>query len=81
MIEGQLIAADPIAELKLIQERIDLSDELAHIEARADTAPLEDAFVAIAKSYGDRQGISYDAWRQIGVAATVLERAGITRRG
>jgi hypothetical protein len=39
-------------------------------------------FVAYAKSYSDRKGISYTAWRQFGVPADVLRKAGIqeTRR-
>ena len=36
----------------------------------------------VAKSYSERKGISYSAWREIGVSADVLRRAGIaqTRR-
>ncbi len=35
--------------------------------------------MANAKSYGERKGISYEAWRQLGVPAEVLKRAGITK--
>ena len=40
---------------------------------------VEAAFVDVAKSYSDRQGISYSAWREVGVEASVLKRAGIAR--
>ena len=45
----------------------------------ADSAGFEEAFVEVAKSYSDRQGISYAAWRTVGVAPEVLRRAGVTR--
>ena len=40
---------------------------------------LESEFVKVAKSYGDRTGVSYAAWRAVGVAPGVLKSAGITR--
>ena len=36
-------------------------------------------FVNVAKAYGERQGISYASWRDVGVSAPVLKRAGISR--
>ena len=47
--------------------------------AAVDQTAVEDAFVQVAKSYGERQGISYNAWREVGVPAPVLKRAGIGR--
>jgi hypothetical protein len=44
-----------------------------------DIEELEDAFVGIAASYSVRQGISYQSWREVGVPASVLARAGISR--
>lgn len=38
---------------------------------------LEAGFVGAAVDYGRRHGITYDGWRNAGVAADVLERAGI----
>jgi hypothetical protein len=35
--------------------------------------------VEVAASYSARQGISYDAWREIGVPAAVLREAGVSR--
>lgn len=78
-IEKELESADPVRELKLIQERIDLNAELATFESAVDTSELEAAFVKVAKSYSERNSISYTAWRQIGVEPAVLRKAGITR--
>ena len=66
-----------MSELKLVQERRNLTDELASMESSVDTSTLEDAFVAVAKGYSERQGISYSSWREVGVEAGVLKRAGI----
>jgi hypothetical protein len=38
---------------------------------------LEHEFVHVAKSFSCRRGISYDAWREVGVSAQVLARADI----
>ena len=44
-----------------------------------DLTALEAGFVAAAKSYSGRKGISYAAWRAVGVSPGVLKRAGISR--
>jgi hypothetical protein len=38
---------------------------------------LEKAFVRVARGYSDRHGVSFSAWRQIGVDVDVLAAAGI----
>jgi hypothetical protein len=78
-IEDELATADPMRTLKLVQLRRDLEGELATTENRVDLAALEAAFVDVARSYSDRQGISYQSWREVGVPAAVLSRAGISR--
>jgi hypothetical protein len=78
-IDVELEEADPVRELKLIQERIDLNAELAGFESVVDTSELEAAFVSVAASYSERNSISYGAWRQIGVEPAVLRKAGIQR--
>lgn len=78
-IDAQLAEADPLTELKLIQERRDLTEELASMQAKVDIGALEAAFVKVAKGYSERQGISYASWREVGVEASVLKRAGISR--
>jgi hypothetical protein len=78
-IDASLEAASPVKRLSLIQERIDLLRERDSLQAKVDLTGLEDDFVSTAKSYGQRKGISYAAWRELGVSAPVLKRAGITR--
>jgi hypothetical protein len=78
-IDASLEAASPVKRLSLIQERIDLLQERESLQAKVDLTGLEDDFVSTAKSYGERKGISHAAWRELGVSAPILKRAGITR--
>jgi hypothetical protein len=78
-IEAQLPGADPLSRVHLIQERMDLSTELSAKETKVDLTKLEVAFAKAAKEYGARKGISYQAWREAGVDAAVLRKAGISR--
>jgi hypothetical protein len=78
-IDEELATADPLKALNLRQERRDLYAELAGLGDKVDLADVEKAFVASAKAYGDRRGINYEVWREAGVPADVLKRAGITR--
>lgn len=78
-IERELAGADPVKELRLIQERLDLQAELQAFSVVVDISALESEFVKIATSYSDRNGVSYAAWRAVGVPAAVLKSAGITR--
>ena len=71
--------ASPVKRLQLIQDRMDLEAELEAMENKPDLSGLEDEFVSAAKGYGERKSISYAAWRELGVDAAVLKRAGITR--
>jgi hypothetical protein len=78
-IETELPTADPLKRLHLIQERLDLQAALDVSTAGTDLADLEAGFVAVAASYGERKGITYSAWRELGVPASVLTHAGIAR--
>jgi hypothetical protein len=78
-IEAELDRADPLKALNLRQERRNLYAELAGMNDTVDLAALEEAFVGAAKTYGERRGISYDVWREAGVPAEVLKKAGISR--
>ena len=83
-IGDELLEASAIEELKLVQERRDLEAELATLGSAgdgADLADLEARFVGVAKAYADRKGISYASWREVGVPAAVLSKAGIGRGG
>lgn len=80
-IEAELATADPLKRLQLVQERLDLQDELAAADDTVDLAAVEAEFVDAAKPYSERKGISYAAWRELGVPAATLKQAGITRAG
>lgn len=70
---------EPLRELKLIQERQDLAQELEQLRNSVTLDEYEQPFIDIAVNYSGRQGISYSAWREVGVPADVLRRAGIKR--
>jgi hypothetical protein len=72
---------DPLKRVDLFQRRIEAEEQLANLEDVQDMGTLEDAFCEYAKSYSDRKGISYAAWRAEGVPAAVLKKAGISRSG
>ena len=81
-IETELREATSLRRLQLLQERRDLEAELvSKAGAGADVATLEAEFAKVAKTYGERKGIAYATWREMGVPAEVLGRAGITRGG
>ena len=80
-IEAALPEADPMTRLQLVQERMDLDAAIAASETTVDLTALEDGFVDAAAGYGERKGITYAAWREVGVPAAVLKRAGIKRGG
>jgi hypothetical protein len=79
-VKEQLPEATGLDRVHLIQDRMDLEAELATLSgAGVDLPGLEAAFVKVAADYGERKGISYTAWREAGVDAAVLKKAGIKR--
>ncbi len=70
---------DPSKRVELIQKRLDLESELAAAGDATDLEALETDFVDAAAPYSERKGITYPAWRELGVPAAVLKRAGIKR--
>jgi len=78
-IETEIASADPVKELRLVQERLDLEAELGTMGSTVDITALEADFVKVAGSYSERNGVSYAAWRAVGVAPAVLKAAGISR--
>ena len=79
-IESSLSSSDPLSRVTLIQERLNLTAELDAMSAPAvDVEALEKEFVAVAASYSARRGISYAAWREAGLDAALLKKAGIRR--
>ena len=78
-IEEELVVASAIDELQLLQERRDLQAEIAHMGGGVDLGELESAFVDVAQGYAERKGITDATWRDVGVSAATLKRAGINR--
>ena len=78
-VEERIASADALQRVHLIQQRRDLEERLAAAEEESgdDLATLEAAFVEVAAEYGARKGIDYATWREAGVPADVLKRAGI----
>ena len=77
-VANEMVNADMLRRLELVQKRIDLQAEVAKMENSVDMAALEAAFIEAAGPYGARKNISYEAWRAMGVTARVLKAAGIT---
>jgi len=81
-LEAELRDATSLRRLQLLQERRDLEAELESKSGTGtDLSTLEAEFAKVAKTYGERKGIAYATWREMGVSADVLGRAGITRGG
>lgn len=79
-VEEQLASEDnPLTRLELEQLRIDLQRKVKSTDDSNDLSHLETEFTKVAKSYADRKKISYQAFRRVGVPASVLQRAGIPR--
>lgn len=78
-IDEELMSADPLSRVHLVQEHMDLTAEMASMGETIDIAELEADFVTSAKAYSDRKGISHAAWRTVGVDPAVLLKAGISR--
>ncbi len=78
-IDAQFDDVSALQQLQLAQERMDLKRELEAMNTKVDLSALEAAFVKTAAQYAQRKGISYAAWRELGVSADVLKKAGISR--
>lgn len=78
-IDSEIATAPAIRQLELTQKRYDLLEESERLSARVDLTDVEKQFVKVAKSYAARNGISYGAFRTLGVPADVLKKAGISR--
>ncbi len=72
-------AEDPLKKVDLVQQKLDLEQRLAELSSAQDLETLEQGFVEYAKSYSERKGITWAAWREAGVPAAVLKKAGIPR--
>lgn len=70
---------DPARRVELIQRRIDLEEQLNSVEDAPDSDALEKGFIDAVKEYSERKGLSYFAWREVGVPAAILRAAGMAR--
>ena len=80
-VATEMEGATVTRQLDLVQQRINLEDELEALEQAGsiDLSALEANFVDHAAAYGGRRGISYAAWREVGVSTATLKAAGIRR--
>ena len=77
VINSEMKTADPVTKVRLIQERLNLRSELAGMKSKTEVAAAEQKFVKVAKKFSDRNDITFDAWREVGVSPGVLKKAGI----
>ncbi len=78
-LDKEIVNSGAVQRLELTQKRFDLVAEKERLNARVDLASVEKDFIKIAQSYAKRNGISYAAFREMGVSADVLKAAGISR--
>ena len=78
-IDSSYPEVSALQQLQLAQERMDLQQELETMGTKVDVSALESDFVKTASKYAERKGISYAAWRELGVSADVRKKAGISR--
>ena len=79
-VRDGMASADPLQKLILASQEITLEQQLEELRNKAepvDIAPLEAAFIQVAKEYADAKGIVYGAWRAVNVPPKVLREAGI----
>jgi hypothetical protein len=74
-------SASGVEKVLAAQEVRDLQTRIATMNTASgsDIKSLEAAFVKIAKQFGENRGIGYGAWRDAGVPAVVLKKAGVAR--
>ena len=73
------IETNPLKALDMRQARIEAEQRLAGLDDTFDMNALEAEFVVHAAAYSGRKGITYPAWREVGVPAATLKMAGVTR--
>lgn len=79
VITKELAIADSVTKLRLVQERLDLQRELKMMKTKVDLLAIEKKFLRVVKRFSERNNITFDAWREVGVTPEVLKRAGIER--
>lgn len=79
VINTELKTADAVTKVRLIQERLNLRRELSAMKSKTEIVSAETKFIKVARSFSQRNDITYDAWREFGVTPSVLKKAGITK--
>ncbi len=82
-VKVKIAASDnPLKSVELIQTRLDIEGALSQLDEAENVEELEAGFLSHVGAYSERKGISYPAWREVGVAAATLKKAGVpeTRR-
>jgi hypothetical protein len=75
-LDNKMATANALTRVNLFQQQLDLELELGRLEEVVDISTLEAGFIAHAKSYSERKGVTKAAWRSAGVPAGVLKAAG-----
>lgn len=70
---------DPANRVELVQKRLGFEERLADYEEAPDLDQLQQDFVDVVAEYSERKGLTYTAWREVGVPAAVLREGGIPR--
>lgn len=68
---------DPAKEVELLSRKYELEAALAQSSDGEAVEELEEEFVKVVAAYSQRKGITRRAWREVGVPASVLKRAGV----
>lgn len=78
-IDERLRDARGIEKLHLVKQRRELVAARTQLVPAADVSSLERDFIKVARRYGERRGIDYTIWREVGVPPTVLVKARVPR--
>jgi len=88
VLEQRLVQARSRAKTATGVDRVLAAQEIRDLQARlaqvssattADLNGLESAFVKVARTFSEKRGIRWSAWRDAGVPGDVLSKAGIAR--
>ena len=79
-MDTAFINATPRADAAAVRRYLEALDASEPATRTIDFEALEEAFIQVAAPYSRRDGISYEAWRAVGVEGGVIEAAGIRRR-
>lgn len=80
-IDNTIKNAHPLNRLHLTQKKIELTQELERMKNSPNISKLESDFISVAMDYSKRKGISFPAWKELGVSQEVLAKAGIAPSG